>query len=91
MKLALKEGDVPKHVALPTAANVNRVPEVPQGRADHVRGEDVAELLLLPLPAAPLQVDRHLGGHLTEEQSSSTPSLANSGDGCLPRPQQRGL
>lgn len=40
------------------------VPEVAQRRADHVPRQQVAQLLLLALPAASLQVDRRLGRHL---------------------------
>ena len=63
VEFPLEEGDVPKHVAFAATADVDGVAEVPQRGADHVGREDVAELLLLALPAAPLQVDGRLGGH----------------------------
>lgn len=63
VELALQEGDVTKHVAAAAAADVDGVAKVPQRRADHVRGQQVPQLLLLALAAAALQIDGHLGGH----------------------------
>lgn len=67
VEFPLQEGQVPEEIALAAAAaDVNGVPEISQRRADHIRGQDVTELLFLPSAAPALQVNGGLGGHLSD-------------------------
>lgn len=62
--VSLKEGNISKDVMLALFADVNGVTKVPQGRTDHIRGQNVPQLKFLSLlVVGRFQVDWGLGGH----------------------------
>lgn len=60
----LKEGNVSEDIMLALFADVDGVTEVPQGRTDHIRGQDVPQFKFLSLLVVRgFQVNWGLGWH----------------------------